>query len=84
MCFRKEYPRQGALQMIPVASIAYLRADAKYTLVAWRDEAGRPAEALVRDIRDAGGRAIAVAGPISCASGSAWRCSTCSSSASAA
>ena len=43
-----------------------------------------PAEALVRDIRDAGGRAIAVAGPISCASGSAWRCSTCSSSASAA
>lgn len=39
---------QGALQMIPVASIAYLKADAKYTLVAWRDEAGRPTEALVR------------------------------------
>ncbi|MEJ5999605.1 LytR/AlgR family response regulator transcription factor [Paucibacter soli] len=39
----------NALRMIPVQAIAYLRADAKYTLVAWRDEEeGKHAEALVR------------------------------------
>ncbi|HET8636538.1 MAG TPA: LytTR family DNA-binding domain-containing protein, partial [Acidobacteriaceae bacterium] len=27
--------------------IDYLRADAKYTLVAWRDDAGQPGEALI-------------------------------------
>jgi DNA-binding LytR/AlgR family response regulator len=39
--------RQG-LELIPVDSIDYLRSDTKHTLVAWRDEAGRPEEALVR------------------------------------
>lgn len=37
-----------ALRLIPVESIDYLRSDVKYTRVAWRDDAGRPAEALVR------------------------------------
>ena len=36
------------LRLIPVEDIAYLRSDTKYTLVAWRDDAGQPAEALVR------------------------------------
>ncbi len=36
------------LRLIPVDDIDYLRSDAKYTLVAWRDEAGRPGEAVVR------------------------------------
>jgi DNA-binding LytR/AlgR family response regulator len=36
------------LRMIPVDDVDYLRADTKYTRVAWRDEAGRPGEALVR------------------------------------
>ncbi|MCU1244643.1 MAG: Transcriptional regulator protein, partial [Acidobacteria bacterium] len=35
------------LRLIAVDDIDYLRSDAKYTLVAWRDE-GRPAEAVVR------------------------------------
>ena len=39
--------RQG-LQLIPVEAIDYFRSDTKHTLVAWRDDAGRPAEALVR------------------------------------
>ena len=39
--------RQG-VQLIPVESIDYLRSDTKHTLVAWRDDAGRPSEALVR------------------------------------
>lgn len=38
----------GALRMIPVQDIAYLRADTKYTLVAWRDDEGLAAEALIR------------------------------------
>jgi DNA-binding LytR/AlgR family response regulator len=37
-----------ALRLIPVDDIDYLRSDAKYTLVAWRDEAGQPGEAVVR------------------------------------
>jgi DNA-binding LytR/AlgR family response regulator len=36
------------LRMIAVDDIDYLRSDAKYTLVAWRGDAGQPAEALVR------------------------------------
>lgn len=35
------------LRMIAAEDIDYLRSEAKYTLVAWRDGAGRPAEALV-------------------------------------
>ncbi len=38
----------NALRMIAVEDIDYLRSDEKYTRVAWRDEAGKPAEALVR------------------------------------
>jgi len=37
---------RGALRMIPVDDIDFLRSDEKYTLVAWRDE-GQPAEALI-------------------------------------
>lgn len=36
------------LRLIPVDDIAYLRSDAKYTLVAWRDDSGKPGEAVVR------------------------------------
>ena len=36
------------LRLIPVEGVDYLRADTKYTRVAWRDEGGRAAEALVR------------------------------------
>jgi len=36
------------LRLIAVDDIDYLRSDAKYTLVAWRGDAGQPAEALVR------------------------------------
>ena len=39
--------RQG-VQLIPVEAIDYLRSDTKHTLVAWRDDGGRPSEALVR------------------------------------
>jgi DNA-binding LytR/AlgR family response regulator len=35
------------LRMIPVDEIDYLRSDAKYTLIAWRGDAGRPGEALI-------------------------------------
>jgi len=37
---------RGALRMIPVDDIDFLRSDEKYTLVAWRDE-GQAAEALI-------------------------------------
>jgi DNA-binding LytR/AlgR family response regulator len=37
-----------ALRLIPVEQIDYLRSDAKYTLVAFRGDAGEPLEALVR------------------------------------
>src|SRR4051794_34568990 len=33
------------LRLIPVDDIDYVRSDAKYTVVAWRDEAGQPGEA---------------------------------------
>jgi DNA-binding LytR/AlgR family response regulator len=36
------------LRLIPVDDIDYLRSEAKYTLVAWRGDAGQPGEALVR------------------------------------
>jgi DNA-binding LytR/AlgR family response regulator len=36
------------VRLIPVEEVDYLRSDAKYTLVAWRGEAGQPVEALVR------------------------------------
>lgn len=38
----------GALRMIPVQAIAYLRADTKYTLVAWNDDDGAAVEAVIR------------------------------------
>ena len=37
-----------SLRLIPVDEIDFLRSDEKYTLVAWRGDAGRPSEALVR------------------------------------
>lgn len=37
-----------SLRMIPVADIDFLRSDEKYTLIAWRGEDGKPAEALIR------------------------------------
>lgn len=36
------------VRLIPVEDIDYLRADEKYTQVAWKDEAGQPKEALIR------------------------------------
>jgi len=37
-----------ALHLIPVDSIDFLRSDERYTLVAWHDRNGIPAEALIR------------------------------------
>jgi DNA-binding LytR/AlgR family response regulator len=37
-----------AIRLIPVEDVAFLRSETKYTLVAWRGEAGQPGEALVR------------------------------------
>jgi len=36
------------LRLIATDDIVYLRSDSKYTLIAWRGDDGRPAEALVR------------------------------------
>lgn len=36
-----------ALRLIAVDDIDFLRSEAKYTLLAWRDESGKPAEALI-------------------------------------
>jgi DNA-binding LytR/AlgR family response regulator len=36
------------LRMIAVDDVDYVRSDRKYTVVAWRDEAGQPAQALIR------------------------------------
>jgi DNA-binding LytR/AlgR family response regulator len=36
------------LRLIAIEDIDYLRADSKYTLIAWRGDRGEPAEALVR------------------------------------
>jgi DNA-binding LytR/AlgR family response regulator len=37
-----------SVRLVAVEDIDYLRSDEKYTRIAWRDEAGKPAEALVR------------------------------------
>ena len=37
-----------SLRLIPVDEIDFLRSDEKYTLIAWRGDAGKPAEALIR------------------------------------
>jgi len=37
-----------ALRLIPVEDIDFLRSDEKYTLIAWRGDAGKPGEALIR------------------------------------
>lgn len=37
-----------SLHLIPVDDIDFLRSDERYTLVAWRTEAGEPSEALIR------------------------------------
>ena len=36
------------LRLIPVDDIDFLRSDEKYTLIAWRGDAGKPGEALIR------------------------------------
>ncbi|MFN8547877.1 MAG: LytTR family DNA-binding domain-containing protein [Candidatus Eisenbacteria bacterium] len=36
------------LRMIAVDQVDYFRSDTKHTVVAWRDEGGRPSEALIR------------------------------------
>jgi DNA-binding LytR/AlgR family response regulator len=36
------------VSLIPVSEIDFLRAEEKYTLVAWRDDAGEPREAVIR------------------------------------
>jgi DNA-binding LytR/AlgR family response regulator len=36
------------LRLIAIDDIDYLRSDSKYTMIAWRGEDGRPAEALIR------------------------------------
>ena len=36
------------LRLIPVDEIDFLRSDEKYTLIAWRGDAGKPGEALIR------------------------------------
>jgi DNA-binding LytR/AlgR family response regulator len=38
----------AVVRLIPIEAVDYLRSDTKYTAVAWRDDAGKPAEALVR------------------------------------
>jgi DNA-binding LytR/AlgR family response regulator len=38
----------ASLRLIPVDDIDFLRSDDKYTLVAWRGDDGKPAEALIR------------------------------------
>ena len=37
-----------SLRLIPIEEIAFLRSDEKYTLIAWRGDAGKPGEALIR------------------------------------
>jgi DNA-binding LytR/AlgR family response regulator len=37
-----------SLRLIPVDDIDFLRSDEKYTLIAWRGDAGKPSEALIR------------------------------------
>jgi DNA-binding LytR/AlgR family response regulator len=43
------------VQLIPVDAVDFLRSDQKYTLVAWRDDASRPREAVIRmPLKDVG------------------------------
>ena len=43
------------VHMIPVEAVDFLRSDQKYTVVAWRDDARRPREAVIRmAIKDLG------------------------------
>lgn len=43
----------STIKLIAVDEIDYLRADSKYTTVAWRDRSGKPCEALIRSsLRD--------------------------------
>ncbi len=37
-----------SVRLIPVDDVDYLKSDEKYTLVAWRGDGGKPAEALIR------------------------------------
>jgi DNA-binding LytR/AlgR family response regulator len=37
-----------SVRLVPVETVDYLRSDEKYTRVAWRDDSGQPADALVR------------------------------------
>ena len=41
-------PVGQTLRLIPVDEIDFLRSDEKYTLIAWRGDAGKPGEALIR------------------------------------
>ena len=36
------------VRLIPVDDIDFLRSEEKYTLIAWRDDAGQPREAVIR------------------------------------
>ncbi len=38
----------ASVRLIPVDDVDYLKSDEKYTLVAWRGDGGKPAEALIR------------------------------------
>jgi len=45
------------VHLIPVESVDFLRSDQKYTIVAWRDDARRPREAVIRTpLKDLGAR----------------------------
>lgn len=37
-----------SVRLIPVGDVDFLRSEDKYTMIAWRDEAGRPREAVIR------------------------------------
>lgn len=38
----------NTVRLIPIEDVDFLRADEKYTVVGWRDETGRPLEAIIR------------------------------------
>jgi DNA-binding LytR/AlgR family response regulator len=38
----------NTVRLIPVEDVDFLRADEKYTVVGWRDETGKPLEAIIR------------------------------------
>jgi len=37
-----------SVRLIPIDDVDFLRSEDKYTLIAWRDEAGQPREAVIR------------------------------------